>query len=116
MKAKMAAGNWKMNGLGADLGEIVVLIADMDHPGCEVLICPPATLIRPIHEMALGSVLQVGAQDCRPEFRGVHTGDLSAAMPSDSGATHVILGHSERRANHGETDTIVRAKAVASLD
>ncbi|QDC09351.1 triose-phosphate isomerase [Oceanicola sp. D3] len=116
MKAKLAAGNWKMNGLSGDLIEIETLIGGLSASECDVLICPPATLIHRMHDMAIGSDLLIGAQDCHPELKGAHTGDLSAAMLADAGATHVILGHSERRADHGETDAIVRAKAVTALE
>ncbi len=115
MKAKLAAGNWKMNGLSGDLIEIESLIASLAAPNCDTLICPPATLIHRVHDRAIGSDLMVGAQDCHPEDQGAHTGDLSAAMLADAGASHVILGHSERRADHGETDELVRAKAEAAL-
>ncbi len=116
MKAKLAAGNWKMNGLSGDLIEIESLIAEMGAPTCDTLICPPATLIHRVHDRAIGSELLVGAQDCHPEDQGAHTGDLSAAMLADAGASHVILGHSERRTDHGETDDLVRAKAEAALN
>ena len=116
MKAKLAAGNWKMNGLSGDLIEIESLIASMSAPNCDTLICPPATLIHRVHDRAIGTGLLVGAQDCHPEDQGAHTGDLSAAMLADAGASHVILGHSERRTDHGETDALVRAKAEATLE
>ena len=116
MKTKIAAGNWKMNGLSGDLIEIETLIAGFGRPDCDVLICPPATLIHRMHEMAIGSDLRIGAQDCHSELSGAHTGDLSAAMLADAGASYVILGHSERRTDHGETDALVRAKTVAVLE
>lgn len=111
---KLAAGNWKMNGTAASLAEVVALIAAQPDPGCEMLLCPPATLISAMAQAARGSALQVGAQDCHPKTSGAHTGDLSAPMLADAGASHVILGHSERRADHGETDVLVRAKAEAA--
>lgn len=111
---KLAAGNWKMNGTGATLAEVAALIAAQPAPGCDMLLCPPATLISAMAAAARGSALQVGAQDCHPKAAGAHTGDLSAAMLADAGATHVILGHSERRADHGETDALVQAKAQAA--
>lgn len=111
---KLAAGNWKMNGTGASLAEVAALIAAQPAPGCDMLLCPPATLISAMAAAARGSALQVGAQDCHPKAAGAHTGDLSAAMLVDAGATHVILGHSERRADHGETDALVQAKAQAA--
>ena len=115
MKAKLAAGNWKMNGLGRDLSEVRALIYVMGAPSCEVLICPPATLIDRMRILADETVLQVGAQDCHAQASGAHTGDTSVAMLADAGATHVIVGHSERRADHGEADAQVQAKTQAVL-
>ena len=114
---KLAAGNWKMNGLAAQLTEVEALIAAHPAPACDVLLCPPATLIAQMAwriRHAKGSVL-VGGQDCHTGTSGAHTGDIAAAMLKDAGASHVILGHSERRADHGETDALVRAKAEAAL-
>lgn len=111
---KLAAGNWKMNGLEANLAEVEALVAAHRAPRCEVLLCPPATLISRMAARATGDLF-IGAQDCHAKASGAHTGDISAAMLSDAGATHVILGHSERRADHGETDALVRAKAEAAL-
>lgn len=112
---KLAAGNWKMNGTRAALAEVRALIAAVAAPGCEMLLCPPATLISAMAEIAQGAALKVGAQDCHAKAAGAHTGDLSAPMLADAGASHVILGHSERRADHGETDTQVKAKAEAAM-
>jgi triosephosphate isomerase (TIM) len=114
MRRKLAAGNWKMNGTTAALAEVEALIAGLSAPECEVLLCPPATLIARMAEVAKGSALKVGGQDCHAEAFGAHTGDISAGMLADAGASHVILGHSERRADHGETDSAVRAKAEAA--
>lgn len=111
---KLAAGNWKMNGTADDLAEVAALIAAHPAPGCEMLLCPPATLLSRMADMAAGSALMVGGQDCHPKTTGAHTGDVSADMLKDAGATHVILGHSERRADHGESDLMVRAKTVAA--
>ena len=111
---KLAAGNWKMNGTASGLAEIAALIAAQPAPACDMLICPPATLISAMADAAKGSALLVGAQDCHASPSGAHTGDLSAPMLADAGASHVILGHSERRADHGETDAMVRAKAEAA--
>ena len=111
---KLAAGNWKMNGTAASLAEVQALIAAQPAPACEMLLCPPATLISAMATVARGSALMVGAQDCHAKPSGAHTGDLSAPMLADAGASHVILGHSERRADHGETDAQVRAKAEAA--
>ena len=112
---KLAAGNWKMNGTTAALAEVRALIAAHPAPGCEMLLCPPATLVAAMAELAKGSAVQVGGQDCHPKASGAHTGDISAAMLQDAGASHVILGHSERRADHGEGNALVRAKAEAAL-
>ena len=112
---KLAAGNWKMNGSAAALAEVTALIDAHPAPACEMLLCPPATLIAQMAGAAKGSTLRIGGQDCHPKAAGAHTGDISAAMLKDAGATHVILGHSERRADHGETDALVRAKAVTAL-
>ena len=110
---KLAAGNWKMNGLSAQLAELAALIAAHPQPRSEVLICPPATLLAPMAQAVAGRIA-LGGQDCHPKSSGAHTGDISAAMLADAGATFVILGHSERRADHGETDALVRAKAEAA--
>ena len=112
---KLAAGNWKMNGTTAALAEVSALLAAHPAPACEMLLCPPATLIAPMAAAAKGSVLQVGGQDCHAKAAGAHTGDISAPMLVDAGASHVILGHSERRADHFESDAMVRAKAEAAL-
>lgn len=113
---KLAAGNWKMNGTRASLAEVATLLAAHPAPACAMLLCPPATLIAQMAEVARGSALMVGAQDCHAKPQGAHTGDISVAMLKDAGATHVILGHSERRTDHGETDAQVRAKAEAVVD
>ncbi len=112
---KLAAGNWKMNGNMAALAEVQALLAAHPAPSCEMLLCPPATLIAAMAMQAAGSALRVGGQDCHAKTAGAHTGDISAAMLADAGATHVILGHSERRADHGETDAQVLAKAQAAI-
>jgi triosephosphate isomerase (TIM) len=111
---KLAAGNWKMNGISADLVEVDALLSAQPAPLCEVLLCPPSTLIVPMAELAAGRLF-IGGQDCHPHASGAHTGDISAGMLADAGASHVILGHSERRADHGESDALVRAKAEAAL-
>lgn len=113
MRRKLAAGNWKMNGLKASLGEVAALIAAHPAPKSEVLLCPPATLVAAMAEAA-GGKIAVGGQDCHMKASGAHTGDIAAAMLKDAGASHVILGHSERRADHGETSEMVCAKAVAA--
>ncbi len=111
---KLAAGNWKMNGLRADLEEARALAKAYPKPDCGVLLCPPATLISAMAEALSGSAVMVGGQDCHASAAGAHTGDISARMLADSGARQVILGHSERRADHGETSTLVAAKAMAA--
>ncbi len=111
---KLAAGNWKMNGTGASLSEVASLLTAHPAPRCEMLLCPPATLIARMADVARGTALHVGAQDCHAKASGAHTGDLSAAMLVDAGASHVILGHSERRTDHAETDAQVLAKAQAA--
>ena len=111
---KLAAGNWKMNGTADSLTEIAALAAATKGAACDILICPPATLIAQMAATAKGTDVMVGGQDCHAKVSGAHTGDISAAMLRDAGAGHVILGHSERRADHGETDGDVRAKAEAA--
>lgn len=110
----LAAGNWKMNGLNAQLPELLSVIEANPSPTAEILICPPATLIAAMAELARDFPLSIGAQDCHAESGGAHTGDLSAEMLRDAGAAYVIVGHSERRANHGEVDQTVRAKTEAA--
>ena len=114
MRRKLAAGNWKMNGTRADLAEIAALTAALPGPAVDILICPPATLIAAMAAARGTHPLAIGGQDCHAAPRGAHTGDIAAAMLADAGATHVILGHSERRTDHGETDDQVTAKAAAA--
>jgi triosephosphate isomerase len=112
---KLAAGNWKMNGSVATLTEVATLLKIQSTPiCCEMLLCPPATLLSQMAAMAVGTALKIGGQNCHTKGSGAHTGDISATMLQDAGATYVIVGHSERRAEHGETDTLVRAKAIAA--
>ncbi len=112
----LIAGNWKMNGLKASLGELGAIAqgAAAVWRKADLLICPPATLLFSSAAVVIGSKVAIGAQDCHMNASGAHTGDLSAEMLADAGATTVIVGHSERRADHGETDAIVRAKAEAA--
>lgn len=112
-RTPIAAGNWKMNGAAASLSELTEL-TPMLTDECETLICPPATLIDRAANAAKGSRLMIGGQDCHANAAGAHTGDVSADMLADAGATHVILGHSERRADHHETDAVVCAKIKAA--
>ncbi len=111
---RLAAGNWKMHGLAADLAEARALTATFPEPPVEVLLCPPATLIARMAVALAGSGMRIGGQDCHDAEGGAHTGDISAAMLADAGASHVILGHSERRADHGETSAQVAAKVHAA--
>lgn len=112
---KLAAGNWKMNGTGADLAEITALATDWPEAGVDIVICPPATLLSRMSHVA-GTALATGGQDCHANTSGAHTGDLAALMLAEAGASYVILGHSERRSDHGEDDATVRAKTLAALD
>ena len=112
---KLAAGNWKMNGTNASLSEVAALLKAHPAPACEMLLCPPASLLSRMADVASGTQLKLGGQDCHAETSGAFTGDISAMMLADGGATHVILGHSERRALHAETDALVRAKAEAAI-
>lgn len=114
MRRKLAAGNWKMNGTAADLAEFTTLLAANPAPTVDLLICPPATLLAQMVWAKKDHVLALGGQDCHQNPKGAHTGDISAAMLAGAGATHVILGHSERRADHAETDALVRAKSLAA--
>lgn len=115
MRQKLAAGNWKMNGTSAELAELESLRQAHPTPGCEILICPPATLLHRAGQAVSGSSIEVGGQDCHIATSGAHTGDISAEMLRDCGATHVILGHSERRQDHGERNEDVRAKAQSAM-
>ena len=115
MRRKLAAGNWKMHGVASALVEVDAL-AKLDVSDIDVLICPPATLIHRMAEKLTDHPIAVGGQDCHAAASGAHTGDIAADMLVDAGATYVILGHSERRADHGERDEDVRAKAQAALD
>jgi triosephosphate isomerase len=110
----LVAGNWKMNGLAAAAAEFGKIAAGAGAiAAADLMICPPATLIAGFAKAA-GSTLKVGGQDCHAMASGAHTGDISAEMLADAGAAAVIVGHSERRADHGESDADVRAKAQAA--
>lgn len=111
---KLAAGNWKMNGLTPALDELEALSKSHANAGVGVLVCPPATLIAPA-KARISDAIALGGQDCHAEAAGAHTGDISAQMLKDAGADYVILGHSERREDHGETDEDVRVKAKTAL-
>src|SRR5262249_13032372 len=112
----LIAGNWKMNGLKASRGEFEAMLAGASQVtgNADLLVCPPATLIAAFAEKVGGTAaFAVGAQDCHPKASGAHTGDISAEMLADAGASAIIVGHSERRADHGESDALVRQKAEA---
>ncbi|MEO0772696.1 MAG: triose-phosphate isomerase [Pseudomonadota bacterium] len=115
MRRKMAAGNWKMNGSRAALAELDAIAAQSADFDVDTLICPPTLYVSEAVTHASGNPLYIGSQDCHFETSGAHTGDNSAAMIADLGGTHVILGHSERRADHGEGSELVREKARAAL-
>jgi triosephosphate isomerase len=112
----LVAGNWKMNGLVASIAELDRIIAGAPPvtANADLLVCPPATLIAAFAACAAGSTVAIGGQDCHPEPAGAFTGDISAEMLEDAGARAVIVGHSERRTLHHESDAEVRAKAMAA--
>ena len=113
----IVAGNWKMNGLSASLAQIEAMAQGYDAPlksSVELLICPPATLVGAAIATAAGR-FSIGGQDCHQKASGAHTGDVSASMLADLGATSVIVGHSERRTDHAESSALVKAKAEAAL-
>ncbi|MBV8962999.1 MAG: triose-phosphate isomerase [Hyphomicrobiales bacterium] len=114
----LIVGNWKMNGLRSSLVEIAHMARGYDSKlrrACEFIVCPPATLVYFAAKEALGSHIGIGAQDCHIEASGAFTGEVSAEMLADSGATTVIVGHSERRSYSAETDGDVKSKALAAL-
>lgn len=104
-----------MNGQGAQLDFFDDLVSEIGEVDLDILICPPATLIERCARAAVSTTIAIGGQDCHVNEKGAHTGDVSVGMLKDAGATHVLVGHSERRADHGETSAIVRAKAEAAL-
>ena len=113
----MVAGNWKMNGSRASLDELALMSTGFTpalRQKLDLMICPPATLVLAASQRAVGSGIAIGGQDCHANDAGAHTGDLSAGMLFDAGVTAVIVGHSERRADHNESDATVRAKAEAA--
>lgn len=111
---KIAAGNWKMNGLSAQIQEVQTLSTTHPSPGVQILLCPPATLLASMKASLGATAIRLGGQDCHAAPKGAHTGDLSADMLADAGASDVILGHSERRSDHGESSDLVRAKCEAA--
>jgi triosephosphate isomerase len=120
MRRKLAAGNWKMNGISANLTEVQTLIdtylSGLDDTQTDVVICPPAPLIDRMRHMIGGAALSVGAQTCHAAPNGAHTGDVSVEILADAGAAYVIVGHSERRTDHGETNAAIQAQAKAVID
>jgi triosephosphate isomerase len=112
----LVVGNWKMNGLRKSSNELLRIIQESARlpRHIELVVCPPATLVAQLAVLARGSRVRVGAQDCHPEPSGAYTGDISAEMLADAGAVLVIIGHSERRSYHKETDAQVRVKTLAA--
>ena len=116
-RRKLVAGNWKMNGLGASAPEFVRMVGAYQgamKSAVDMMVFPPFTLLTSFATASRGAGVLVGAQNCHAEASGAHTGDVSAEMIADAGGKGVIVGHSERRADHGETDADVRAKAEAA--
>jgi triosephosphate isomerase len=117
---QLIAGNWKMNGLTTQAAAIADPLRDATGAAqnlvCDLLVCPPFTQLISVAQKLGGSAVAVGGQDCHTAPQGAHTGDISAPMLRDAGATWVILGHSERRQNHGETDELVREKVLAATE
>ncbi len=111
----LIAGNWKMHGTLASARELAAGVASGTVEGPEVLVCPAFVHLSTVAEALAGKAVALGAQDCHANAKGAHTGDVSAPMLADLGASFVILGHSERRADHGETDAVVKAKTEAAL-
>lgn len=123
MARQLIAGNWKMNGLLADATALAGALAERvgagnaaeNGPSCDWLICPPAALLYPVAQAIAGSALALGGQDCHTTAAGAHTGDTSPALLADLGCRYVIVGHSERRSDHGEDDATVKAKAESAI-
>jgi len=115
MRKKLAAGNWKMNGTLGSMLEIDALAEKHPDPKCDVLICPPATLVAAMAASIGDGAIDTGGQDCHANASGAHTGDISAEMLADAGASYVLVGHSERRQDHNESDEDVRKKATAGM-
>ncbi|MGE3966691.1 MAG: triose-phosphate isomerase [Dongiaceae bacterium] len=117
-RRQLIAGNWKMNGTRASGVALAGAVADMarrNAPPCDLVVCPPATILMAVGGRLAGSTVSFGGQDCHAKPDGAHTGDIAAPMLADLGCRYVIVGHSERRADHGESDTAVKAKATAAL-
>src|SRR6516165_10723926 len=116
VRTKLVAGNWKMNGLREDSAALArrVIAVRRSSPTCELLVCPPATLLATVGGALAGSGIALGGQDCHAAPKGAYTGDISPEMLADAGCSHVILGHSERRHGHGEGDAVVREKILGA--
>jgi triosephosphate isomerase len=117
-RRKLIAGNWKMNGLKADALALVDQLLQKRGSGAfaaDLLVCPPAVFLDAVGQKLAGSMILMGGQDCHPQQKGAHTGDISAAMIKDMGGSHVIVGHSERRAHHRESNALIKSKAEAAL-
>ena len=120
VRTKLVAGNWKMNGLREDGAALARGLAQRaittggGGPGCELLVCPPASLLATVGSALAGSGIALGGQDCHAAPKGAHTGDISPEMLADAGCSHVILGHSERRHGHGEGDAEVHEKIIGA--
>ncbi|KZB50937.1 triose-phosphate isomerase [Thalassospira lucentensis] len=116
----LIAGNWKMNCLRTDGLALARGLSDRAKAkgdlACDILVCPPATLISDVAGVTNGSAVKVGGQDCHVAVSGAHTGDIAAPMLADIGASYVLVGHSERRADHGESSTVIRQKTMAAHD
>ena len=119
LRRPIIAGNWKMNGLRVDslprVGELSKRLSDILEPRFDLLICPPSTILETVATVIKNSGIYLGGQDCHSAPSGPHTGDISAEMLADIGCSHVILGHSERRSDHKETNDVVRSKASTAL-
>jgi triosephosphate isomerase len=114
---QLIAGNWKMHMLRAPAMELAAAVRDgAQGLACDLLVCPPFTVVEHVARTLAGSAVAVGGQDCHAAQQGAHTGDVAAPMLRDAGASWVILGHSERRQNHGETDELVREKVLAAVE
>ena len=114
MRRSIAAGNWKMNGLRENFNEILLIDAASENVNCDVILCVPDTLIREMSEKTKN--IFSGGQNCHIEASGAFTGDISAEMIKDAGASHVIVGHSERRVNYNESNNLIKSKAQTALN
>jgi triosephosphate isomerase len=114
MRRSIAAGNWKMNGLRENFNDILLIDAASENVNCDVILCVPDTLIREMSEKTKN--IFSGGQNCHIEASGAFTGDISAEMIKDAGASHVIVGHSERRVNYNENNNLIKSKAQTALN